>query len=119
MTPGYVPPTPDPDPVPVSDVPPPPEPAPMVVEEPPAASVPVEESVPEPLPPQSFELVVEPMDEDRSRFVSPIVRRLAREHAIDLAEVEGSGEAGRVTRRDVEAFMSGEPSGSRTRNTGA
>jgi 2-oxoglutarate dehydrogenase E2 component (dihydrolipoamide succinyltransferase) len=32
---------------------------------------------------------------------SPAVRRLAREHAIDLETIEGSGKAGRITRDDV------------------
>jgi 2-oxoglutarate dehydrogenase E2 component (dihydrolipoamide succinyltransferase) len=37
--------------------------------------------------------------------VSPLVRRLAREHDVDLSEVEGSGSGGRVRREDVEAFV--------------
>ncbi len=38
-------------------------------------------------------------------FISPVVRRLAREHDVDLAQVAGSGRGGRVTRRDLEAFV--------------
>jgi 2-oxoglutarate dehydrogenase E2 component (dihydrolipoamide succinyltransferase) len=37
--------------------------------------------------------------------VSPLVRRLAREHDVDLSEVQGSGSGGRVRREDVEAFV--------------
>jgi pyruvate/2-oxoglutarate dehydrogenase complex dihydrolipoamide acyltransferase (E2) component len=33
---------------------------------------------------------------------SPVVRRLARELGVDLADVKGSGPAGRVTREDIE-----------------
>jgi len=33
---------------------------------------------------------------------SPVVRRLARELGVDLADVEGSGPGGRVTREDIE-----------------
>ncbi|MFK0192758.1 dihydrolipoamide acetyltransferase family protein [Kitasatospora sp. NPDC090308] len=34
--------------------------------------------------------------------ISPLVRRIAREHGLDLTEVAGSGPDGLVTRRDVE-----------------
>jgi pyruvate dehydrogenase E2 component (dihydrolipoamide acetyltransferase) len=42
---------------------------------------------------------------------SPVVRRLAREHGVDLREVNGSGPGGRVTREDVErsAARAGAP----------
>jgi 2-oxoglutarate dehydrogenase E2 component (dihydrolipoamide succinyltransferase) len=38
---------------------------------------------------------------------SPAVRRLAREHKLDLTVIEGSGKGGRVTREDVQAFLEG------------
>jgi 2-oxoglutarate dehydrogenase E2 component (dihydrolipoamide succinyltransferase) len=37
--------------------------------------------------------------------VSPLVRRLAREHDVDLSQVKGSGSGGRVRREDVEAYL--------------
>ena len=37
--------------------------------------------------------------------VSPLVRRLAREHDIDLSEIRGSGAGGRVRREDVAAYL--------------
>jgi pyruvate/2-oxoglutarate dehydrogenase complex dihydrolipoamide acyltransferase (E2) component len=37
--------------------------------------------------------------------MTPAVRRLAREHGVDLAMVEGTGHAGRVTREDVMRFV--------------
>jgi pyruvate dehydrogenase E2 component (dihydrolipoamide acetyltransferase) len=43
----------------------------------------------------------------RSRILSPVVRRLATEHQIDLSQIAGSGEGGRITRRDVEAVIAG------------
>ncbi|HEU4399004.1 MAG TPA: 2-oxoglutarate dehydrogenase, E2 component, dihydrolipoamide succinyltransferase, partial [Actinomycetota bacterium] len=43
----------------------------------------------------------------KAAVVSPLVRRLAREHDIDLAQVEGSGSGGRVRREDVEAYLAG------------
>ena len=44
------------------------------------------------------------LDRKEERFYSPAVRRLADELKVHLAEVTGSGEDGRVTKRDVEAF---------------
>ena len=42
---------------------------------------------------------------DRSGFYSPVVRRIADKHEIDLARVEGTGIGGRVRKRDVLAFL--------------
>ena len=39
----------------------------------------------------------------RSRILSPIVRRLADEHGVDLAQIRGTETGGRITRQDVEA----------------
>ena len=36
---------------------------------------------------------------------SPAVRRLAREHGVDLTEIKGTGGGGRITKEDVEAFV--------------
>jgi pyruvate/2-oxoglutarate dehydrogenase complex dihydrolipoamide acyltransferase (E2) component len=50
----------------------------------------------------------EPRAERREeRFYSPAVRRLADELKVNLAEVPGTGEDGRVTKRDVETFARG------------
>lgn len=46
------------------------------------------------------------------RFVSPLVRRLAREHGIDLSSVTGSGPEGRIVRRDITALLDGAGSAS-------
>jgi pyruvate dehydrogenase E2 component (dihydrolipoyllysine-residue acetyltransferase) len=35
--------------------------------------------------------------------VSPVARRLAEEHGVDLRQVQGSGPGGRITKEDVEA----------------
>lgn len=47
-----------------------------------------------------------PLEHGRhSPVISPIVRRLAREHGFDASELLGSGPDGLVTRGDVEAFI--------------
>lgn len=46
-------------------------------------------------------------DGPRRALLSPVVRKLAAENAIDLDQVDGTGEGGRITRRDVEAFLAG------------
>ena len=38
-------------------------------------------------------------------FISPVVARMAAEHQIDLDAVEGSGLHGRITKRDVLAYL--------------
>jgi pyruvate dehydrogenase E2 component (dihydrolipoamide acetyltransferase) len=44
-------------------------------------------------------------------FVSPVVARIASEHGVDVAQVEGTGRGGRVTKKDILAFVErgGEP----------
>jgi pyruvate dehydrogenase E2 component (dihydrolipoyllysine-residue acetyltransferase) len=51
--------------------------------------------------------------EDRLRTKSsPLVRKIAEEHGIDLAALRGSGIAGRVTKRDILQYIeSGVPAG--------
>jgi 2-oxoglutarate dehydrogenase E2 component (dihydrolipoamide succinyltransferase) len=40
--------------------------------------------------------------------LSPLVRKMAREYNIDLAKVKGTGAGGRITKQDVEAYMSSQ-----------
>lgn len=40
---------------------------------------------------------------------SPLVRKLAAEHGVEIAALSGSGIAGRVTRRDLEAYLADRP----------
>jgi 2-oxoglutarate dehydrogenase E2 component (dihydrolipoamide succinyltransferase) len=41
--------------------------------------------------------------------ISPVVRRIAAEHEIDLEQVEGTGRRGRITKKDVMAFIEQKP----------
>ena len=40
---------------------------------------------------------------------SPLVRKMAREHNVDLSKVPGTGSAGRVTKEDLQAYLGGKP----------
>jgi 2-oxoglutarate dehydrogenase E2 component (dihydrolipoamide succinyltransferase) len=43
-------------------------------------------------------------------FVSPVVARIASEHGVDVGQVSGTGRGGRVTKKDILAFVeSGAP----------
>ncbi|WP_168581705.1 dihydrolipoamide acetyltransferase family protein [Gephyromycinifex aptenodytis] len=49
------------------------------------------------------------------RVISPLVRKLAREHALDLLAITPTGAGGVITRRDVEAAASERAQGSEAR----
>jgi pyruvate dehydrogenase E2 component (dihydrolipoamide acetyltransferase) len=38
---------------------------------------------------------------------SPLVRRIAREHNIDLSRVKGTGLGGRISKKDIQAYLAG------------
>jgi 2-oxoglutarate dehydrogenase E2 component (dihydrolipoamide succinyltransferase) len=38
---------------------------------------------------------------------SPVVRKIAKAHGIDITRLDGTGISGRVTKRDIEAFVAG------------
>jgi 2-oxoglutarate dehydrogenase E2 component (dihydrolipoamide succinyltransferase) len=43
--------------------------------------------------------------ENMATFLSPVVRKLAAEHNIDVTRIQGSGQGGRVTKRDIESLL--------------
>ena len=44
---------------------------------------------------------------ERSQILSPLVRKMAAEHSIDLSQVAGTGTGGRITKQDVQAVIDG------------
>src|SRR4051794_41115732 len=44
---------------------------------------------------------------DHAPPVSPVVRRIADDHHVDLNQVKGTGRRGRVTKKDLLAFIEG------------
>ena len=72
----------------------------------PAATAAAAETVPEPsAPPAAPEPAPAAADDGDSVRSSPLVRRLAKEHGIDLRQVRGTGQGGRISKKDVEAFL--------------
>ena len=45
----------------------------------------------------------------RSVRSSPLVRRLANENHVDLSQVRGTGLGGRVSKKDIQAYLAGRP----------
>ncbi len=73
-----------------------PEPAETDVVDEPAGDGQLRERTPEPVPAGTDE-------EGRRIKASPLARRIAEDHEVDLAVVDGSGPEGRIVRRDVES----------------
>jgi pyruvate dehydrogenase E2 component (dihydrolipoamide acetyltransferase) len=98
------------------EVPPPARPAavsppPQRVAPPAARRVPAAPERPEVAAPTrvpATETAAEPSAEDflRQRS-SPLVRRIAREHGVDISRIEGSGIGGRVTKSDILDYIEG------------
>src|SRR5258708_7778 len=65
----------------------------------PVAAAPVAPPPPAPAP-------VEAVVSEPSGPLSPLVRKLARENNIDLGKVSGTGAGGRITKEDVEKYIS-------------
>lgn len=49
-----------------------------------------------------------PGRDPRLGFISPVVARMAEEHQLDLTQITGTGQGGRITKRDVEAFLAAQ-----------
>jgi pyruvate dehydrogenase E2 component (dihydrolipoamide acetyltransferase) len=70
----------------------------------PAPAAPEPQAAPEAQPPPEPELDV---SGDGKSFVSPVVARIASEHNVDVSQVQGTGRGGRVTKKDILAFVEG------------
>ena len=60
------------------------------------------------------------VEELRRTKSSPLVRKIAQEHGVDIARLEGTGMSGRVTKNDILSFIeSGAPAAAPARTTQA
>jgi pyruvate dehydrogenase E2 component (dihydrolipoamide acetyltransferase) len=80
---------------------PPPAPAPSVA----VAPAPTAPAAPAAPPPQSEGGRVESIEERVRLRSSPLVRKIAAEHGVDIREVEGSGIYNRVTKNDILSYI--------------
>jgi pyruvate dehydrogenase E2 component (dihydrolipoamide acetyltransferase) len=75
---------------------------------------------PPPSAPVELQATAEPAreEEDDHARSSPLVRKIAREHNVNLSQIPGSGMSGRITKQDIMAFLerqessAGAPAGS-------
>jgi pyruvate dehydrogenase E2 component (dihydrolipoamide acetyltransferase) len=75
-----------------------------------SAAAPVVPKVPEPPAEPAPAISAEP--DSSGGPLSPLVRKMAREYNIDLKQVKGTGAGGRITKQDLESYMSAQ--GART-----
>ena len=88
---------------PVAAAPPPPPPAPA-----PAPPVP---RPPSPVPVAPRGDGAETAEERLRKKSTPLVRKIAAEHRVDISTIPGSGFAGRVTKQDILGFIEKAPAG--------
>jgi pyruvate dehydrogenase E2 component (dihydrolipoamide acetyltransferase) len=71
------------------------------------AAAPVEAAAPEPAKPavEAAPEVAEPAAAEAVGPLSPLVRRMLREHNLDPRLIKGTGAGGRITKQDVEAYL--------------
>jgi pyruvate dehydrogenase E2 component (dihydrolipoamide acetyltransferase) len=79
-------------------------PAPAAAAPAPAAAAPPAPAPPAAAPMSDGATIVE----ETAGPLSPLVRKMARENNIDLSKVKGTGIGGRITKQDLETYLSGQ-----------
>jgi 2-oxoglutarate dehydrogenase E2 component (dihydrolipoamide succinyltransferase) len=98
-----------PAPAPAPPAPAPPPPPPQQAAPPPPPPPPVQ-SKPAPPPPPAAPVTrtdngAATAEELRRTKSSPLVRKIAQEHGVDISKLEGTGLSGRVTKNDILSFI--------------
>jgi len=107
--PGAEAPAPPPPPQQAAPAPPPPAPVPPP---PPVQAKPTPPAAPPPPPPaaEKRDGSAATAEELRRTKSSPLVRKIAQEHGVDISQLEGTGLSGRVTKNDILSYIeSGTP----------
>jgi pyruvate dehydrogenase E2 component (dihydrolipoamide acetyltransferase) len=94
-------------PAPAKAAPSPPAPAPAAAksEAPAAKPAPAAAPAPRPAPVATAAPVAAPHRDGDKIHSSPLVRRIAREQGVDLSRVPGTGAGGRISKKDILAFV--------------
>src|SRR5580700_9104225 len=79
--------------------------APAAAAKPSAAPPPAPAAKPAPPAPAASTAPVAPAREGQRIHTSPLVRRMAKEHGVDLSAVPGTGAGGRGSKQDIEAYI--------------
>ncbi len=87
-----------------SPPPPPPAPAPVAAT-PPAAAPPSPAPVAAPPPAAMGDGTSQTVEERLRQRSTPLVRKIAAEHQLDIRQIPGTGYAGRVTKKDILSFI--------------
>jgi len=98
-----------------------PEPAPAAPPKPAAPAPPAEEGAPVSAaatppatsPASGADSEAASKDDLRRTRSSPLVRKIAEEHSIDISEIEGTGISGRVTKQDILSFIENRGAGAK------
>ncbi len=69
-----------------------------------------EESIPKKAAEKSETALATPQKDKRLK-ASPLAKKIASESGIDLSEVSGTGDEGRIIKRDIESFLESKPAG--------
>ena len=98
---------PEPPPAIVEPPPPPqaPKPEPKVEAAPPPPPAPPKPVEAKPAPPAPTLTGTESVEDLRRTKSSPLVRKIAEEHGVDISQLEGTGLSGRVTKNDILSFI--------------
>jgi len=79
----------------------------------PKAAAPAPPPAPAAPPAQASAAAPPSKDDTRGTRSSPVVRKIAEEHGVDISQIEGTGIGGRVTKQDILSFVENRAAGAK------
>ena len=89
----------------VAPAPAPAQPAAETSASPPSAPTPAPAAAPEPVAVPAGDGTAQTAEERLRHRSTPLVRKIAEEHQLDISQIPGTGHAGRVTKKDILEFI--------------